>query len=85
MTFIEIRGRVNERGELEFDPPHDLPVGEVRIIIEALDPAAEAADEALWDEQFAKSQHVLDMLVEEVRAEEEQGLIQDFDPNKDIL
>lgn len=83
MTFIEIRGRVNERGELEFEPPHDLPVGEVRII-EALDPA-EAADEALWDEQFAKSQHVLDKIAEEIRAARRAGLTEDFDPDTEVL
>ena len=85
MTFIEIRGRVNEQGELEFEPPHDLPVGEVRIIIEALDPAAEAADEALWDEQFAKSQNVLDKIAEEIRAARRAGLTEEFDPDTEVL
>jgi hypothetical protein len=81
MTFIEIRGRVNEKGELEFDPPHDLPAGEVRIMIEVLDPEAGAADEALWDEQFANSQGTLSKIAEKIRAARKAGLTEPFDPD----
>jgi hypothetical protein len=65
MTFIELKGHVNENGELEFPKPTNLPPGDVRIIIETFDAGAEAADEALWDAQFAGSQDVLERLSQE--------------------
>jgi hypothetical protein len=34
---VELHGRINEFGELEVDLPDDLPVGEVRIVIESLE------------------------------------------------
>jgi hypothetical protein len=83
MTIVEVIGRVNERGQLEFEPPTHLRPGEVRIIIETIDAEAEAADEALWDEQFANSQDVLEFLANEARAEYAAGLTEDFDPDDD--
>ena len=44
-----------------------------------------AADEALWDEQFAASQDVLEALGREALAEYEAGLTDDFDPDVDPL
>ena len=34
MTVIELRGRINESGELEVELPDGLPAGEVRVRIE---------------------------------------------------
>ncbi len=84
MTIIEVFGRVNEHGQLEFEQPVNLPPGEVRIIIESIDPEAESADEARWDEQFANSQDVLNMLAHEAREEHRAGLTEDFDPDNDL-
>lgn len=41
------------------------------------------ADEALWDEQFAKSQDVLNRLANEALAAIEAGEVEDFDPETD--
>ena len=84
MTTIEVIGHVNEQGQLEFDPP-TLPPGDVRIIIETIDASAEAADEALWDEQFANSQDLLSKLAREAIEQDDAGLTEEFDPDKDIL
>ena len=80
MTIIEVWGRVNEDGSLEFEPPAHLPPGEVRITIEPLDIEA---DEALWDEQFAGSQDVLKRMALKAIEEDEAGLTVDFDPDDD--
>jgi hypothetical protein len=52
MTTIEILGRVNDKGELQFEAPLDLPPGEVRITIETVNP--EAVDDAVWDALLSK-------------------------------
>ncbi|MHB8630243.1 MAG: hypothetical protein ACYDBJ_29200 [Aggregatilineales bacterium] len=83
MTVIEVLGRVNDAGQLEFEQPTQLPPGEVRIIIETIDAEAEAADDALWDEQFANSPDTLDFLAREAREEHYAGLTDDFDPDTD--
>ena len=62
MTSIEILGRINENGQLEVEQPIHLPPGDMRVTVEAFDIEA---DEALWDEQFAKSQDVLERLANE--------------------
>lgn len=80
MTIIEVLGRVNENGQLEFEPPAHLPPGDVRITIESLDIEA---DEALWDEQFAKSKDVLKRMALKAIEEDEDGLTEDFDPDND--
>lgn len=78
--FIEINGHVNEHGEIEFETPPNLPPGDIRIIIESIEDAkAIAADEALWDEQFAKSQDFLDRLADQAHAEYVAGLTEEFD------
>ncbi len=41
----------------------------------------EAADEALWDEQFARSQDVLEQMAKEAHDEYLAGLTEDFDPD----
>ncbi len=85
MTTVELIGRINERGQLEVEQPVNLPPGDVRIIIETIDPDAEAADEALWDEQFARSQDVLTRLAHEAREEYEAGLTEDFDLDNELV
>jgi len=85
MTFIELMGRVNEKGELEFSKPANLPPGEVRIIIETFDAEAEAADEALWQKQFAESPEKLDLLISEGLEALRTGEAEDFDPDTDDL
>jgi len=80
MSAIEILGRVNEEGRLEFEQPVHLPPGDVRIIIESLDIEA---DEALWDKQFAKSQDALKRMALKAIEEDEAGLTEDFDPDND--
>ena len=82
MATIELTGRVNEKGEIEFEPPVNLPPGEVWITIEYDDDAI-AADEALWDDQFARSQDLLDKLSEQAHQEYLAGLTEDFDPDND--
>ena len=42
-----------------------------------------AADDALWDEQFAASQDFLDKLEEETLAQYRAGLTEEFDPDTD--
>jgi hypothetical protein len=83
MTAIEVIGRVNEQGQLEFDQPANLPPGEVRIIIEPINVEEDAADEALWEEQFARSQDELEQLGQEAHEEHLAGLTEDFDPDDD--
>ena len=85
MTVIEIIGRINERGELEFEPPANLPPGEVRITIEPISPEDEEADEALWNEQFAKSVDLLEQMGQEAHEEYLAGRTEDFDPDEEEL
>ncbi len=80
MTVIEVWGRVNEDGRLEIEQPVQLPPGDVRITIETVDITA---DEARWDEQFAKSQDVLKRMALKAIDEDEAGLTEDFDPDTD--
>lgn len=81
MTVIEKTGLVNEHGQVEFEPPLNLPPGEIRITIETINAEEIAADEALWDEQFARSQDVLERLSQEAHEEFLAGLTEDFDPD----
>lgn len=50
--------------------------------IELADPDTEAADEALWAAKFARSQSVLDQLIEGAEAEIAAGLVEEFDPDE---
>lgn len=83
MTIIEVLGRVNENGELEFEQPIHLAPGEVRIIIQTIDAEAEAADDVAWATQFANSPDTLDFLAREAHEEYAAGLTDDFDPDTD--
>lgn len=42
-----------------------------------------AADDALWDEQFAASQDVLDKMADDALAKYRAGLTEEFDPDTD--
>jgi len=83
MDAIQLTGWINEKGELEIDLPSELPVGEVRVTIEPISAEEIAADEALWDEQFARSQDALARMSEQAHAEYLAGLTEDFDPDND--
>jgi hypothetical protein len=83
MVTVELIGRINEAGKLEVELPADLPPGEVRITIQTISADEIAADEALWDEQFAKSQDVLERMSQQAHEEYVAGLTEDFDPDDD--
>ena len=85
MATVELIGRITEAGKLEVDLPLDLPPGEVQITITTISPDEIASDEALWDEQFAKSQDLLERMSEEAHAEYVQGLTEEFDSDDDKL
>jgi len=84
MEPIRLTGRVNENGQIEIHQTEKLPPGDIVVLIEPIS-AEVAADEALWDEQFARSQDVLEALGREALAEYEAGLTDDFDPDVDPL
>jgi hypothetical protein len=81
MAIIELVGRITEAGELEVELPADLPPGEVQITIRPISAEEIAADEALWDEKFAKSQDILERMSQEAHAEYLAGLTEEFDPD----
>jgi hypothetical protein len=81
MSIVELKGWIDENGQLELEQPTNLPPGEVRVIIESVSPEEVAADEALWDGQFARSQDVLDQMSKEAHEEYLSGLTEDFDPD----
>jgi hypothetical protein len=84
MSFIELTAHVNEHGKLELPESLRLPPGEVRIIIEPFDAAAEAADEALWQKQFAESPDKLDFLINEGLEALRTGEAEDLDLDHDL-
>lgn len=83
MTTIALIGRVTEQGKLEVDLPADILPGEVRVIIETVADFDLEADEKLWDEQFARSPEVLDMLAKEAHEAYLAGKTENFDPETD--
>ncbi len=85
MSIIELKGRIDEDGRLELDLPPNLPPGEVRVFIEPFNTEEEAADETLWDEQFAQSQDVLEQMSGEAHEEYVAGRTDAFDPDHDEL
>lgn len=78
--LVERTGRINEAGELELNEPANLPPGEVRVFIEPVDPE-DAADEARWDESFAKSQDLLARMADEALRDYEEGRTDELDPD----
>jgi hypothetical protein len=81
MATIEITGRINEDGQIELNSPANLPPGEVRIIIETIDPEAEEADDARWDALFASSQDVLARMADEALRDLDEGQTEELDPD----
>lgn len=79
---IVTSGWVNEEGILEVDQPGDLPPGEVRVIIEPITEEEIAAEDARWDELFARSQDVLQRMSDEALRHYELGLTDELDPDK---
>ncbi len=84
MEPVRLTGHVNENGQIEIHQTEKLLPGDVVILIEPISTEI-AADEALWDEQFASSQDVLEALSREALAEYNAGLTDDFDPDVDPL
>ena len=79
--IIEIKGRVNQNGELTFGAPANLPPGEVDVVISYLT-QAEEADEALWDAQFAATPDAkFDALIAQTLSDYQKGQTDKFDPN----
>ncbi len=79
---IVTSGWVNEEGILEVDQPGDLPPGEVRVIIEPITEEEIAAEDARWDESFAKSQDLLARLSEKALKNLEAGLTEELNPDE---
>ena len=79
---IRLRGRVNDDGLIEIYQTEKLPPGDIVVLIESIS-AKVAADEALWDEQAARSPDALEVSVRDALAEYEAGFTDDFDPDTD--
>jgi hypothetical protein len=60
----------------------EIASGELMIVRRPSE-AELAADDALWDAQFAASQDFLDKLAEETLAQYHAGLTEEFDPDTD--
>jgi hypothetical protein len=61
----------------------EIANGELILVRPPVSDEELAADEALWDKQFADSQDVLDQLAESIHADYIAGLTEDFDPDTD--
>ncbi|MBZ0291308.1 MAG: hypothetical protein K8L99_01960 [Anaerolineae bacterium] len=61
----------------------EIANGELIVVRPAMTDEELAADEALWDQQFAESQDVLDRLADSIHAAYAAGLTEDFDPDTD--
>ena len=84
MDAIRVVGHSDDNGHIQIDEVVNLPPGQQLIItIETVTADALAADDALWDEKFSRTPHILARLAAEARAEIEAGTITDFDPDAD--
>jgi hypothetical protein len=83
IAIIELVGRITEAGELVVELPADLPPGEVQITIRPISAEEIAAVNALWDEKFARSQDILEVMTRQATTEYEAGLTEDFDSDDD--
>jgi len=84
MDAIRVAGHIDENGHVQIDEAVDLPPGQqLSITIEAITPEMLTADDALWDEKFSRTPHILTQLAAEARAEIEAGTVTDFDPDAD--
>ena len=82
MDAIRVAGHIDENGHVQIDEAVDLPPGQLlSITIEAITPEMLAADDALWDEKFARTPHILTQLAAEARAEMKSGTVTNFDPD----
>ncbi|MBX3084177.1 MAG: hypothetical protein KF716_21260 [Anaerolineae bacterium] len=79
--FIEITGRVDENGNVQIDWPTNLPVGQIRVVIEAIDAEAEVAEEAKWEASLAKSEDVLARMADKAHEDYLAGRTEEFDPD----
>ncbi len=61
-TLIQVIGRIDESAHLEVDQQIDLPAGEVFVTVEIVTEEMLAREDALWEESFARTPHVLDRL-----------------------
>ncbi len=59
---IRLVGRVDEDGHLDIPQAVNLPPGEVIITVQAVTPEMLAADDALWDKKFARTQPLLEAM-----------------------
>jgi hypothetical protein len=62
---------------------NEIANGELILVRPPVSDEELAADEALWDKQFADSQDVLDQLAKSIHADYIAGLTEDFDPDTD--
>ena len=62
MVTIHLTGRVTDDGELLFDPPKNLPPGEVQITIEVPSEAAAEASVAADDDQDFTDEEIKEFL-----------------------
>ena len=84
MDTIRVVGHSDDNGQIQIDEMVNLPPGQQLIItIETVTADVLATDDALWDEKFARTPHVLVRLAAEARAEIEAGTITEFDPDAD--
>jgi hypothetical protein len=86
MDAIRVTGHIDDNGRLQIDEAVLLPPGQQLLItLEAVTPEMLAADDALWDEKFARTPHVLAKLAAEAREEITAGKVKDFDPDTDEI
>jgi len=81
MALIEITGQVNEKGELTAHLPPGVISGKVHIIVIKEEGDGTDSQDAIWDELFANSQDILSKMSQDITAEYEAGLTEDFDPD----
>jgi hypothetical protein len=62
---------------------NEIANGELIIVRPSISDEELIADEALWDEQFAGSQDVLDRLADSIHNDYVAGLTEDFEPDTD--
>jgi hypothetical protein len=81
--IIELKAYIDDDGKITFEPPVNLPPGEVDIVITYLTDE-EKADEALWDAQFAATPvTVFERLIEEGLEDYRSGQTDPFDPTSE--
>ena len=74
---IQVIGHIDSHGHVEITQSVNLPPGEVLITIETVTDHV-AIDDALWDEQFQRSPHVLAAISAEIQAAIAAGTVEDL-------